>query len=176
MKTKDIILIPIFTALIAVGAFIKIPTPIVPFTLQIVFTTLAGLLLGSKRGALSVALYVGIGLIGVPVFTQGGGLSYVFQPTFGYLVSFIIGAYVAGLIVERSSEKNLKTFLIASFVNLVIVYVIGFAYGYSIINFYLNAGKSFSKLVVPFVLLPLPGDILSLSITSIIAKRLHGIV
>ena len=64
----------LFTALSAIGAFIRIPVPLVPFTLQITFTTLAGLLLGSK-GAISVAIYVHMGLIGIPVFTHKGGAS-----------------------------------------------------------------------------------------------------
>ena len=51
----------LFTALSAIGAFIRIPVPLVPFTLQITFTTLAGLLLGSKKGAISVAVYVLMG-------------------------------------------------------------------------------------------------------------------
>ena len=65
-------------------SFIRIPVPLVPFTLQITFTTLAGLLLGSKKGAISVAVYVLMGLIGIPVFTQGGGFSYVLKPSFGF--------------------------------------------------------------------------------------------
>ena len=55
---------------------------------------LAGLLLGSRLGALSVSLYTVLGLAGVPVFTGGGGLWYIFQPTFGYILGFIIGGIV----------------------------------------------------------------------------------
>ena len=67
--TRDLVLFALFTALIAIGAFIRIPVPFCPFTLQLLFTTLAGLLLGSRRGAASVAVYVFLGLIGLPVFT-----------------------------------------------------------------------------------------------------------
>lgn len=86
--TRDLILCALFTALSAIGAFIRIPVPLVPFTLQITFTTLAGLLLGSKKGAISIAVYVLMGLIGIPVFTQGGGFSYVLKPSFGFFGSF----------------------------------------------------------------------------------------
>ena len=79
----SLILCALFAALIAVGAFIKIPVPFVPFTLQLLFTTLAGIVLGPKYGALSVGVYILIGLCGVPIFTQGGGPAYVLQPTFG---------------------------------------------------------------------------------------------
>ena len=72
-RTKNLMYCSLFTALIAVGAFIKIPIPVVPFTLQFLFTTLAGLLLGSKMGAVSVIAYMVLGLVGLPIFPEGGG-------------------------------------------------------------------------------------------------------
>ena len=74
MKTKGVIYCGLFTALIAVGAFIKIPIPVVPFTLQYLFTMLAGLLLGSRLGTLSVLSYMLLGLAGLPIFSEGGGI------------------------------------------------------------------------------------------------------
>ena len=72
-RTKNLMYCSLFTALIAVGAFIKIPIPVVPFTLQFLFTTLAGLLLGSKMGAVSVIAYMVLGLVGLTIFSEGGG-------------------------------------------------------------------------------------------------------
>ena len=72
-KVKELVLFSLFTALTAIGAFIRVPVPLCPFTLQLLFTTLSGLILGSRKGAASVAVYVALGLSGVPVFTQGGG-------------------------------------------------------------------------------------------------------
>ena len=63
MKTKDLVLCAMFVALIAVGAFIKVPVPVVPFTLQFLFTMLAGLLLGPVNGALAVVVYIVLGLV-----------------------------------------------------------------------------------------------------------------
>ena len=74
-KTYKIALVAMFAALSAIGAFIRVPMPMVPFTLQLFFTTMAGLLLGGELGALSVGVYVLIGLLGLPVFTGGGGFS-----------------------------------------------------------------------------------------------------
>ena len=71
MKTKGVIYCGLFTALIAVGAFIKIPIPVVPFTLQYLFTMLAGLLLGSRLGTVSVLSYMLLGLAGLPIFFGG---------------------------------------------------------------------------------------------------------
>ena len=111
LNTKSLILCSLFAALIAVGAFIKIPIPVVPFTLQVLFTTLAGLLLGPRLGAISVGIYILIGLVGLPVFTQGGGPSYIFQPTFGYLIGFLIGTYITGYIAHRKKNSSLKTLI-----------------------------------------------------------------
>ena len=97
-KTKSMVYCGLFTALIAVGAFIKVPVPVVPFTLQYLFTMLAGLLLGAKRGAIAVLAYMLLGLAGLPIFTEGGGLWYVLKPSFGYIIGFVLGTYVTGRI------------------------------------------------------------------------------
>ena len=92
-----------FTTLIAAGAFIKIPVPVVPFTLQFLFTMLAGLLLGGKGGALSVALYMILGLAGLPIFAEGGGFWYLLKPSFGYIIGFCLASYVTGKMVEKQT-------------------------------------------------------------------------
>ena len=93
-KTVMICMCAIFAALIAIGAFIRIPIPYINVTLQVFFVALAGMLLGGKFGALSVVVYIMLGLIGIPIFTEGGGFFYILKPTFGYMIGFIIGAYV----------------------------------------------------------------------------------
>ena len=106
MKTKDLVLCAMFVALIAVGAFIKVPVPVVPFTLQFLFTMLAGLLLGPVNGALAVVVYIVLGLVGLPIFTQGGGPGYIFQPSFGYIIGFAVAAYVTGRIANEKSRPG----------------------------------------------------------------------
>ena len=106
LKVRDMILVALFTALTAIGAFIKIPIGVVPINLQFLFTALAGIMLGSRLGCISQLVYVVLGLIGIPVFTAGGGIGYVFKPTFGYLLGYIIGAYVIGKIAEESKRPS----------------------------------------------------------------------
>ena len=115
MKTKDLVLCAMFVALIAVGAFIKIPVPVVPFTLQFLFTMLAGLLLGPVNGALAVVVYIVLGLIGLPIFTQGGGPGYIFQPSFGYIIGFAVAAYVNGKIANAKTHPSYRRLLGANF-------------------------------------------------------------
>ena len=73
-KIKNLILCALFVCLISIGAFIKIPIPVVPFTLQFLFTSLAGILLGGNLGAFSVLIYTLMGLLGFPIFAGGGGI------------------------------------------------------------------------------------------------------
>lgn len=117
-KTKTLIYCSLFTALIAAGAFIKIPVPVVPFTLQYLFTMLAGLLLGSKRGTISVVAYMLLGLAGLPIFSEGGGLWYVFKPSFGYIIGFCLGTYVTGRIAEHLKKKTIFRYLLANLLDL----------------------------------------------------------
>ncbi|WP_458413545.1 biotin transporter BioY [Schinkia sp. CFF1] len=137
-NTRDLVLVAMFAALTAIGAFIKIPIPYVPFTLQYLFCALAGIILGSRLGALSQILYVGIGLIGLPVFTEGGGISYIFKPTFGYLIGFIVAAYVIGKIIEKCKDVTFTRATIALFSGLFFVYFFGVFYLYFIYNFYIG--------------------------------------
>ncbi len=171
INTRDLCLCAVFAALTAVGAFIKIPVPVCPFTLQLLFTTLAGLLIGKKLGALSVAVYVIIGLLGVPVFTQGGGFGYVLQPTFGYLIGYIAGAFVTGAIAGNNKEPKLLRLLTASIAGLLVVYLFGMAYLYLICSYALGTPYTIGAVALYCFVLAAPGDIALCVIASIIAKR-----
>jgi len=172
LNTKDMIICALFTALIAVGAFIKIPIPYVPITLQFLFTNIAGLLLGKRRGLIAVGLYIVLGLVGLPIFTQGGGFGYIFQPTFGYILGFALGTWLAGLIAERGTD-SIKTYIIAGSVNFIAVFALGLSYFYLILNYYLltpiGIEKLFAVCFFPFAL----GDIALVVISAILAKRLR---
>lgn len=171
-RTKNLVLMSLFAALIVVGAFIRVPMPLIPFTLQTFFVMMAGTLLGAKYGAGSVLVYVLIGLCGVPVFTGGGGFSYVFQPTFGYLIGFIFAAFFIGLIVNKNRQPSWKRLLAGNFVGLVIWYAFGIFYYWMIARYYLKDPVAVSSLLVPFIFLPLPGDLIKMTLAILLGKRL----
>ncbi|MGN0641734.1 MAG: biotin transporter BioY [Huintestinicola sp.] len=172
MKAKDIVYTALFTALIAAGAFIKIPVPVCPFTMQLFFTTLAGMFLGSKKGALSVLCYVLLGLAGVPIFASGGGLGYIFQPTFGYLLGFIAGTYVTGHIAGKTDSPSVKRLLAANLLGLVIVYAMGMVYYWLIMTFYVGTGIGLWTLFLYCFLLVVPGDLVLCVLAAVMGKRL----
>lgn len=175
-KTKNMILCGLFVALTAAGAFIKIPVPVVPFTLQYLFTMLAGLLLGAKRGALAVGIYILLGLAGLPVFAQGGGIGYVFQPSFGYLIGFAAGAFVTGRIAGQKNRPGYPRLLAANFAGLGIVYLAGMAYYYVMSNVYLNSPLGLWPLFLYCFILAVPGDILLCVLGAFLGKRLIPLV
>ena len=172
LTTKNTILCALFVALTAIGAFIRIPVPVCPFTLQLLFTTLAGLLLGSRLGGLSVLIYIVIGLLGVPIFTEGGGPAYIFQPTFGYLLGFAAGAFIAGKLTENKFQLTITYLFIVNFINLLIVYAFGMIYVYIINNFYLDTPIGIWPLFLYCFLLAVPGDIALCIIAAVIGKKL----
>ena len=172
IKTKQLILCGLFAALIAVGAFIKIPIPVVPFTLQFLFTMMAGLLLGGEIGAYSVFMYILLGLIGLPIFTEGGGLGYIFKPTFGYIIGFCIASYVTGKIANKKSNPTYKRILSANFIGLAIVYSLGMIYYYIICNFVINTPIAVWPLFLYCFILAVPGDILLCILSAVLYKRL----
>ena len=102
MKIRDITMVALFSALVCIGAFIKIPIPALPITMQVFFVLLAGMLLGSKKGALSVLIYMLLGLVGLPIFAAGGGFAYVLKPSFGYIIGFLVAAFAMGRICEKN--------------------------------------------------------------------------
>lgn len=175
-RTKNLINCSFFTALIAVGAFIKVPVPVVPFTLQFLFTTLAGLLLGSKKGTISVAAYMLIGLAGLPIFSEGGGLWYIFKPSFGYIIGFCAGTFVTGLIAEKLREKTIRGYMAANFAGLLIVYAMGMIYYYVICNYVINTPIAVGPLFLYCFILAVPGDICLCILAAVMVKRVKPVL
>lgn len=184
LTTRDIILIGLFTALMVVGAHLKIPNPLlpmVPITLQLFFCIYSGLLLGAYKGMLSQIVYIIIGLIGIPVFALGGGLSYVLNPTFGYIIGFVLCAFVIGKMTEKMETIKLMNILGAAVVGLILAYIVGNVYMYFIKDLYLVQETSLlgiTKAMLPFMLKDLLLTIIAaLSSTMIIpALRKAGYV
>ena len=139
ITTKELIVSTLFVALITIGTFIRIPIGNDYLTLQFLFTLLAGLVLGANLGGTAVLVYVFLGLAGVPVFASGGGFGYILQPTFGYLIGFIIQAWFCGKFSRKLSNISCKSLVAVNFGGLLIVYTIGISWFYIFSNYVVNA-------------------------------------
>lgn len=171
MRTRSFILAALLAALTAVGAFLRIPLPPSAITLQFFFTAMAGLLLGPKYGALSQLIYVGLGLIGLPVFTMGGGLGCVMQPTFGFLLGLIPAAWLIGLLTR--SDCSPKRVVLACIAGLALLYAVGLPYMGLILNVYLAQNWTLTQVLYRGMLLFLPGDSVKILVCALLAPRLR---
>jgi biotin transport system substrate-specific component len=173
MKTRYLVLTALMAALTAAGSLIKIPTPLAPITLQLFFTLASGILLGKKHGALSQLLYAFMGLIGLPVFSTGGGIGYILAPSFGFIPGFIFASYLAGFI----SEKGKTFFRLAAgcLMGSAVMYLAAIPYMVLILNLYLNKGFGFGYILKIGMLIYLPGDILKCILCALIFSQLAKI-
>lgn len=169
---RDIALIAVFAAFIAVCSIIAIPIGAAPITLQTFAVLLAGAVLGANRGFLAVLLYLAVGAVGIPVFAGGAsGLAVFAAPTAGYLVSFPLAAWLVGFIVERiprrgAAVRTVLVFLAAVVASLVLVYPLGIA------GLMWLAGMNFSAAVtlnIGFVLF----DLVKMALVALVAGPVH---
>ena len=171
MSARKLVYTALFAALTAAGAFLKIPLGVSSITLQFLFTAMAGVLLGAGGGALSQAVYVALGLLGLPIFTAGGGFGYVLQPTFGFLLGLIPAAAVIGAMTRRSASP--VRIALACVVGLAVLYAIGVPYMALILNGYMGKGMSVSGLLWAGLLPYLPGDAIKIVITAALCPLLR---
>ena len=170
-KTHMMILAALFAALTAVGAFIRFPLGAMSVTLQFMFTAMAGVLLGAKWGAVSQTVYVVLGLVGLPVFTMGGGIGYVMQPSFGFLLGLIPTAWVIGRLTEK--ENGHWRIALACLAGLAVLYLIGLPYMYLIMKLYLHKSITVWTAVKAGMLVYLPGDAIKIALTVLLYKPLR---
>jgi biotin transport system substrate-specific component len=133
--------------------------------------SLAGMLCGRKWGAVSALVYLGIGLAGAPVFTQGGGPQYIFQPSFGFLCAFAPSAYVTGFMTERIKTLAWKSLVAAQLPGVGVNYAIGLPYFYMISNLYLHNGLGAAALFLYCFAATIPGDIVKCLLAAWLGKR-----
>ncbi len=170
MRTKNLTYCAIFTALIAVSAYLRIPVPPVPFTLQTMLVLLAGLVTGSKISAVSCLIYLLTGLAGIPVFTSGGGIGYLLTPTAGFLIGFIPGAFVTGTVV--GTKKDFSHAFLAAISGSIVIYAVALAYTYFIANFVTGSSIAFTSLFIGYCAVFIPSDLVKCVATAYIYVKL----
>jgi len=177
-RTLQLVHIALFAALMAIGANIASYLVVggVPITLQTFFAILAGLLLGSRKGAIAMIVYAFIGLAGVPVFAKfSGGMVTLLSPTFGFIVSYVFTAYLAGLIAEKWSTK--KGFVIAALVGMAVNYLFGTNWMYAAYKLWFAAPEGFTyKMAWAWMAVPLPKDLILAVLAGLFGYRLKPII
>ena len=166
---QKILMTALFTALSAAGALLHIGDA----SLQTMFACLAGILLGPVWGPVSQAIYVVLGLLGLPIFVEGGGLMYVIHPTFGFLLGMILCAFLTGWLTEHTTWN----IWLISAMGLLSVYLIGTPFFYIIARYYVGVHDEgemirFLDAIVWSFVVYLPIDFAKLFICAPVGKRL----
>lgn len=161
----------LFAALVAAGAYIEIPLPFspVPLTLQVFFVLLAGSMLKSKWGGLSILVYLLLGIAGLPVFSGGGsGFGVLLGPTGGYLIGFVLAAYLIGWLseaAEKNGKPGIMTYALSMGAGVLVLYACGTVQLMFVAELGLKTALLFGTL--PF----LPGEIVKTAVAAYIAAN-----
>lgn len=169
-ELRSMVLAALFAALTAIGTFIKIPLGFTSITLQVLFSCLAGVLLGPKWGAISQTVYVALGLVGLPVFTEGGGLGYLVKPSMGFLFGLILLSWLAGLLTQR--DRSPLRVVLACVAGDLAMYAVALPYMYAVLNLYMGMEKSVLDVIKGGMLIYLPGDAVKIAITALVSRPL----
>ncbi|WP_121609995.1 biotin transporter BioY [Mesobacillus foraminis] len=175
LRTIDLTMAALFVALMAAGANVSSFLVVggVPITLQTFFAILGGAILGSRLGAIAMAVYAFAGLAGAPVFAKfGGGFATILSPTFGFIVSYIFTAYVTGKIIER--KRTLPFYILAALIAMAVNYVFGTNWMYMAYKLWFTAPEGFTyQMAWMWMAVPLPKDIILSIFAGVLAHRLE---
>lgn len=169
LSPRGMIFASVFGAVTAAGAYLMIPVPPVPITLQTFFLYLAAALLGGRLGALSQVVYLLIGIIGLPVFSGGkGGLGVLLGPTGGYLIGFVVGAYVIGRLAELRKNPGPVWLGFAMICGTAVIYLLGVMQLMLVARFSIN--QAIYAGVLPFLI----GDAIKIGVAVLLTVKLKG--
>ena len=115
-------------------------------------------------------VYVLLGVVGLPIFTMGGGFSYVLQPTFGFLLGLIPSALIIGLLTKKSRKP--VRIVLSCVAGLAALYAVGLPYMALILNVYMDKGLDFWAVLKSGMLPFLPGDALKIAVAAVLFPKL----
>jgi len=163
MSLRSKMLVSLFAAMLCVSSYITLPIGPVPFTLQVLFVLLAGAVLGARLGALSVVLWILLGLFGLPVFAGGkAGPMVLFGPTGGYLLGFVMCAWIVGALTSSQPASKLRTGA-AMLLGLAVAYAVGLAGFMGSFAFFLQKPMTIHQALTIAVFPFMPFDLLKVA-------------
>ena len=168
---RDILLVVGGSLCVAGMAQLRIPLPFtpVPITGQTFAVLLVGAGLGSRRGAISLALYLLLGLLGLPFFAGGAsGLAILLGPTGGYLVGFVVAATLVGLLAARGLDRRIPSALLAFLTGEVVIYLFGVAW----LSVFLGIPHAITAGLLPFLF----GDAIKLAAAGLVLPAAWALV
>ena len=176
MDVESLALIGIMAAICCVLGPWQIPIGPVPISLQIIAVCLCSYVLGARKGALAVLIYVLLGLVGLPVFAgASGGASVLFGPTGGYIIGFVFMAFISGLFIEKAGIKKVYLQVIGLALGLFVCYLFGTAW-FSVVNTKgINFTQALGYCVYPFIPFDFAKIVISIILGNAIKEALNRI-
>ena len=176
MDVKSLTLIGIMAAICCVLGPWQIPIGPVPISLQIIAVCLCSYVLGARKGAMAVLIYVLLGLIGLPVFAgASGGASVLFGPTGGYIIGFIFMAFISGLFIEKAGIKKIYLQVIGLILGLLVCYLFGTVW-FTVVNTKgINFTQALGYCVYPFIPFDVAKRVISVILGNALKQALNKI-
>ncbi len=169
-KTKALGRIALFSALLSICAWIAVPS-VVPYTLQTFAVLLSAAVLGGRDAAISVLVYIALGVLGLPVFSGGrAGFGVLFGATGGYILGFLPCSYVAGSLCEKTKKRPILMSL-SMLAGLLCDYIFGAVWFWALYLDFSGFASALAVGVAPFV----AADILKIALASFVAVKLQKI-
>lgn len=173
-KTYDIVYIAVFAVIMAICSWISIPAA-VPFTLQTFGVFIAVGVLGGKRGSLSVLVFILLGAIGIPVFSNfSGGIGVLAGPTGGYIIGFLFSALLMWAMEKLPGKKSVMQ-IVSMIAGLIVCYAFGtvwFVIVYGRMNGPIGFTAALASCVVPFII----PDIIKIALAYVLSRKLRKYV
>lgn len=171
MVRRAAVLMAFGVALLAVSAKVNLPLPYVPMTLQTLVVLMIGAVYGWRLGVATIVAYLAVGALGLPVFAGPvGGLKPLLGPTAGFLLGFVVAAFVTGWLSERGWDRSVVRLFVAMAIGHVLILALGFTWLAFGMN--LGAAKAWSIGIAPF----LAGALVKNTLGAILVPLLRGVV
>ena len=175
LDVRKITLSSMLLALLILSALFSIPIPFT--TIKITLQTMVVFILGSMISPIycfvTMLLYIVLGLFGLPIFSSGSGIMYIFTPSFGFLIGFMLAAPLMSYINRRAFSTRLVRYIVACSIGILLIYAIGVPYMYYVLRLYMSMDISFGYALISGGLMFLPFDILKATAAYPVANNSH---
>ncbi len=170
LKINELCYMAIMLSLLIVCSKISVNIGVIPITLQTFAVIMVGYVLKWKKAIIVFLAYILMGLVGIPVFSGGGGFDYIFKPSFGFIIGFLLSSLITGIVFNKHSKIALY---FQGLLGLLIINIVGLIYMYLIMNYYLLLDKSVSYILEVGLLPFLLKDCISVFIATLVYERVY---
>lgn len=166
-KSRELVNLALFLMLLIIASQIKLYIGMIPITLQLLVVLLMGLFLNIKQIIVVILTYITLGLIGLPIFSSGGGIAYLISLSFGYIIGFLFLAIIINVF------KNKMLGILFGYLSL---YMVAIGYADFLLKFVYKSPIPLRQMLVGYWAIFVISDFISILTATIIYKRLKDVI